>query len=96
MERPLRPAWLASTYYHNKRNSIKIIITIPDYILPMDIYNALSKKDIVFLENTHGWITNQGRYVSSEEAAWLALEANLLDMRVERLSILDFKGKWKC
>jgi len=94
MERPLRPAFFVGVASSHLNKIIYTAIVVPDKIYPMDLYNALSRTNVE-VDANYGWITSKGRYVSSEQAAELALETNLLDKVVKHLTTEDYQGSWR-
>ena len=94
MERPLRPAFFVGVASSHLRKTIYTAIAVPDKVYPMDLYNALLRTNLE-VDVNYGWITSKGRYVSSEKAAELALETNLLDKVVKYLITEDYQGFWR-
>lgn len=95
MERPLLPAYMIMYYSEHLQKEISVPVIVPNKVLPMDLYNTLSRAGQSIDSIYHGWITTRGRYVTSEEAAELALEANLLDEKTTKLTIAEYQGSWK-
>jgi hypothetical protein len=95
MEWPTYPAYSITAYSTLLKKDVTFPVIVPDYVLPMDLYNVLFMMAMTPTSARHGWITNKSRYVTSEEAAALALEANRLDKKVAQLSTTEYTGSWK-
>lgn len=90
LDKPIRPV-LFVTF---EDIDIDAFIVVPDNTLPMDLYNALYKTSNLS-RFAYGWITNRGRIITGEEAAKIAFDLGLIDTRVDRLKLVDYKGSWK-
>lgn len=96
MEKPTRPAILIQQYWSGANRTLGIPIVVPDGSQVMDVYNILLGLNVqIKYHDWYGWITTKGHYISGEEAAQMALEANLLDKKVKSLTTEDYRGSWK-
>lgn len=95
MEKLLFPCFITTVFSTHLKKYIVVPMIVQKH-LPMDYYNALSNAgSFEDVDTEYSWITNKGRILSQEEAAEFAYEHHLLDKKVKKLRLEDYKGSWK-
>lgn len=96
MEKLLFPCFMLRTYAPLLKKSISIPVVVPNGMYPMDIYNILIKQQFEYpVPIEYHWMTSKGRILTGEEAAEFALENDLLDKKVDKLTTKDYQGAWR-
>lgn len=94
MTKLVRPAFRFRAVSANLKREIYAYIIVPNYILPMDVYNALLPVMKERTDSNYGWIDDRGIYYTPEECVKV-LHENKAPAVTNPVTIEHYKGEWK-
>lgn len=94
MARLILPVFIGSIYSSQLNKRIPTYNIVPNGVLPMDCYNALSQTPLQ-PDIRHGWVDAEGKMFNSQDAANHAFEVGLVDERYDNLDVFKYRGRWK-